>query len=106
MTIEVELTWTHQIKKGGELMRFGEITNKYPDKFIIVSPVLKNAETNKPITFKVLQTCETTEACEKAMEYYDLEGFENVIPIPNFKRVRKLNPKYVARMFRVMYGTA
>lgn len=71
-----------------------------------MQPVLRNAETKKPITFKVLQTCETVAACEKAMDYYDLEGFEDVIAVPNFKRAKNLNPKYIARMFRVMYGTA
>lgn len=87
-------------------MRFKEITEKHPDKFIIMLPLLRNAENHKPITFKVLQTCKTKEDCEKAMDYYDLEGFEDVIAVPNFKRAKKLNPKYVARMFRVMYGTA
>lgn len=87
-------------------MRFEDITKKHPEKFIIMLPVLRNTETNKPITFKVLQTCDTEKECEKAMDYYDLEGFENVIPVPNFTRAKKLNPKYIARMFRVMYGTA
>ena len=88
-------------------MPYKQILEKYPERFIIVLPEQRGVEDNKPLTFKVLQTCTTTEACEKAMNYYDLEGFENVIPLPNFiEPVEDLNPKYVARLFRVMHGAA
>lgn len=82
-------------------MRFEEIMAKYPEKFIIIVPAYESQ--GRPITYKVLQTCATKEACEKAMEYYDLEGFDKVVPVPNFTDdAEDLDPKYIARLFRVV----
>jgi len=90
-------------------MPYKQILERHPEKFIIVIPARCGVSDKKPLTFKVLQTCSTAKACEKALEYYDLEGFEGVIPLPNFTEPaeeQELNPKYVARMFRVMHGVA
>lgn len=84
-----------------------QITKAHPNCFVLISPKLRDALSNKPKSFKVLQTTLTTDSCEKALAYYEAHGFGNVVALPNFSakgRAPELAPCYVAKLFRVLYG--
>lgn len=93
------------------IMTMKKMMKRHKDKFIICIPKLRDASTNRPLTFSVLQTCcHAPEAC-KILDSYEKQGglFENVIAIPNFTDEGnyippELPPNRYAKMFRVLYG--
>ena len=92
-------------------MTMKAMMKRHVNRFIICIPALRDAVTNRPTTFKVLNTCRSAdEACE-ALENYEKEGgdYENTIIVPNFpeelnENPPELCPSKVAKMFRVLYG--
>ena len=89
-------------------MTMKAMLKRHVNKFIICIPALRDAVTNRPTTFKVLNTCRSAdEACE-ALENYEKEGgdYANTIIVPNFpeelnENPPELCPSKVAKMFRV-----
>ena len=84
-----------------------QIVKAHPNCFILIAPKLRDAISNKPKSFKVLQTTLTTDSCEKALAYYEAHGFGNVVALPNFNargRVPELPSRHMAKLFRVLYG--
>lgn len=84
-----------------------QITKAHPNCFILVAPKLRDAISNKPKSFKVLQTTLATDSCEKALAYYEAQGYGSVVALPNFNakgRAPELPPRHVAKLFRVLYG--
>ena len=92
-------------------MTMKAMMKRHVNRFIICIPALRDAVTNRPTTFKVLNTCRSAdEACE-ALESYEKEGgdYANTIIVPNFpeelnENPPELCPSKVAKMFRVLYG--
>ena len=92
-------------------MTMKAMMKRHVNRFIICIPALRDAVTNRPTTFKVLNTCRSAdEACE-ALENYEKEGgdYANTIIVPNFpeelnENPPELCPSKVAKMFRVLYG--
>lgn len=55
-------------------MTMKAMMKRHVNRFIICVPALRDAVTNRPTTFKVLNTCRSAdEACE-ALENYEKEG--------------------------------
>lgn len=79
---------------------------KYPERFVILMPIMRDAETNKPLTFRVLKECWNTVECEHSLWYYECEGFPGVFAFPNFTEGDPpyFSPERTAQMFRVLMG--
>lgn len=91
-----------------DILTYDTMIKKHPNSFIICIVACRDAETNKPKSYKVLQTVLTTEDLQKALDYYDAEGFENVVAVPNFDedngKVPEFPPEIAARLFRNLYA--
>ena len=92
-------------------MTMKKMLKRHVNRFILCIPALRDASTNRPTTFKVLNTClSADEACE-SLARYESEGgdYANTIIVPNFPEELnanppELSPSKVAKMFRVLYG--
>lgn len=80
------------------------VAKKYKGRFASLQPHMKDAVTNRPLSFKVLKECFHADEAVKAQEYYSAHGYSGVFIFPCFKEETTLAPAYVARMFRVLYG--
>ena len=91
-----------------DILTYDTMIKKHSNSFIICIVACRDAETNKPKSYKVLQTAKTTEDLKKALDYYDAEGFENVIAINNFDeeagKAPEFPPEIAARLFRNLYA--
>ena len=77
---------------------------KYPGRFLVLEPGVRD-KWNKPRTFHVINTYDCEEKAEKAMRYYQLEGFgEGIFVLPNYEAGREMSPELTARMFRALWG--
>lgn len=66
---------------------------------------MRDASTNKPLTFQVLVACETEQEAEHARERYSADGLEKVfIMQTHIPIVREMSPENTAQMFRILYG--
>ena len=66
-------------------MTMKAMMKRHVNRFIICIPALRDAVTNRPTTFKVLNTCRSAdEACE-TLESYEKEGgdYANTIIVPS-----------------------
>lgn len=82
------------------------IIKKHPNCFAVLFPKLRDAITNKPVDFTVLQTVLTSDAAEKALQYYESEGIKAVV-LPTFGEKGKapeLEPRRNAQLFRCLLG--
>lgn len=71
-------------------MRMDQILEEHKETFIVMLPDHRNSVTNKPITYKVLQTFGSRASCEKALDYYDAEGFKDMVAVPNFQSLMRI----------------
>lgn len=88
-------------------MTLAAVNRKCRGKFAVVMPRLRDGAANRPRTFEVLKQYYHAQDSVKAYEYYMAEGFEGVFILPCFvedSEVTDLEPEYIARMFRVLYG--
>lgn len=87
-------------------MRLSKVKRKYPERFIILIPLMRDVKSNKPLTFRVLKECWNYVECEHALTYYENEGFPGVFAFPNFADGTPpgFTPERTAQMFRVLNG--
>jgi len=85
-------------------VKLKEVIKKYPDSFIVLMPMLREAETGRPLTFRVLVVCFTADEAISAEKQYTLDGLEDVCVLPNYSWDIDFPPEETARLFRVLYG--
>ena len=92
-------------------MTIKAMMNRHVNRFIICIPALRYSVSNRPTSFKVLNTCRSASVACAALGNYEKEGgdYVNTIIVPNFpeelnENPPELCPSKVAKMFRVLYG--
>ena len=85
-------------------MTLKDICEKYPERYVILVPMLRDAENNKPLTFKVLRDCLSEEDAVSEREYYAGEGYSGVFIYPTFGGNISMKPSETAKMFHVLMG--
>lgn len=86
-------------------MKLRKARKKYPDSFVVLMPLRRDKATNKPLSFKVLASCDTEEEADRARVQYASDGLSGVFLMQTHDPViRELSPENTARMFRVLYG--
>lgn len=92
----------------GKDVSFKKLAQKNPNRIVIASVALRN-EQGLAKTFTVLRSVNTVSEMESALQYYEQEGFSDVMAIPildeDNPEFEKFSPRYVAKMFRVFYHT-
>lgn len=85
---------------------FPTMVEKHPNRFILATVAFRDA-IGRARGFKVLQTVRDTENLQKAISYYEAEGFTGVVAIPNFNeeqgRPPEFPPNIAAQTFRNLY---
>lgn len=89
----------------GNSVTFKILLEKHPNRFVICTVDLRDAVTKRAKTFSILQTVRDTADMEKAIEYYQREGFKGVVAIPTFisEDAPDFPPRYAALLFRTIY---
>lgn len=89
----------------GNSVTFKTLLKKHPNKFVICTVGLRDSVTKRAKTFSILQTVRDTADMEKAIEYYQCEGFTGVVAIPTFLSddAPDFPPRYAALLFRTIY---
>lgn len=85
-------------------MTLRSIIETYPERYVVLVPLLRDALTDKPLTYEVLEECISIEDGMKVQEYYEGKGLSGVILFPTFEGDIPLEPEDAARMFRVLMG--
>lgn len=84
-------------------MKLTAVFKNHAGKIAILQPTMRDAATNRPLSFKVLRTCYNAQEAVKAEWYYLTEGFKGVFIYPCMEDAG-IAPENTARMFRVLYG--
>lgn len=79
-------------------MRLDQICKKHGGSFVLAVPLMRDALTKRVESWKVIQTIKRAEDLEKALEYYELEGFSGVVAIPVFSPDDSRLTEYPARL--------
>lgn len=89
-------------------MTLKEIVRKHEGSYAIAFVKTRDEETKRSIDYGVLQTCRQPEKLKGLLEYYKLEGFEDLIPIPCFDeddvRADKMPPEASAAFWGSYLG--
>lgn len=65
-------------------MTYKSIVTKYPNKFILAMVDRRHPESERAVLFKVLRVFRNERELRKAYNYYNAEGFEEVLPINSY----------------------
>lgn len=87
-------------------MKLKDVIRKYPDSFVVIKPLVREAVTLKPLTFKVLAVLFSAGEAVAAKGQYVLDGLEDVCVLPTYEQDMGFPPEETARLFRVLYGMA
>lgn len=79
-------------------MTLNQICEKHGGSFVLAVPLMRDALTKRVESWKVIQTVKKAEDLEKALEYYELEGFSGVVSIPVFSPDDSRLTEYPARL--------
>lgn len=85
-------------------MKLSSIIEKYPNRYVVLTPMMYEAISKRPVAFKVLEVCISLSDSVKAKEYYEGKGLSGVILFPTFEGDIPLEPEDAAVMFRVLMG--
>lgn len=85
-------------------MRLAKILERYSSDYVVIQPIMRNVEDNKPVSFKVLKECFSEWYAKEALRFYIREGYEGVFILPCSDKEGNLSPENAARMFRILYG--
>lgn len=84
-------------------MKLKQVFKKCSGKIAILQPVMRDAGTNRPVSFRVLKECNSVEDAVSSQGYYTANGFGVVFMYPCMEDAN-IAPEHTARMFRVLYG--
>lgn len=89
-------------------MTLQEIVRKHGGSYVIAWPKRRDPETKRVLSWTVLQTARQPEKLKGLLGYYQLEGFDGVVPIncyaENDFRGKNFPPDMAARFFRSYLG--
>lgn len=73
-----------------------------------MTPMVRHQENNFVTSWQVLNTATNIPDLEKAMEYYEKEGYEEVVAFSTFnpkefEQVPELTPAQYAKFYRVLF---
>ncbi|MCM1193712.1 MAG: hypothetical protein NC123_15375 [Butyrivibrio sp.] len=85
-------------------MTLQEMKKRYPDSYIVLSPRIREVETRKPLTFRVLVALFSAKEAMAAEGQYIRDGVADVCILSTYDEAGGLPPEEVARFFRVLYG--
>lgn len=87
-------------------MTLGAIKRRYCNTIVLAVPKPRNFLWNKKTvkTWRVLQTVPNIADCEKAISYYENNGYRDVVPISTHLQEVDMPPHLVAKFWRVYYG--
>lgn len=91
-------------------MTMKKIVQKYPRFLVLLSPK-KRDDIGFVSSWKVLQSMRNVGDCEKALAYYEREGYSNVVAFSTFAENDSqasemgLPPNIVAKFWRVVFNT-
>ena len=89
-------------------MTLKEIVRRHEGFYAIAFVKTRDEETKRSVEYGVLQTCRQPEKLKGLLEYFQLEGFKDLIPIPCFgeddARADKMPPEAYAAFWRSYLG--
>lgn len=65
-------------------MTLNEAIKRYPASFIVLMPNMRDLETGRPSTFRVLTVCFGADEAIAAERQYTVDGLEDVCVLPNY----------------------
>lgn len=65
-------------------MTYRGVVTKYPNKFILAMVDRRHPDSERAVLFKVLRVFRNERELRKAYEYYNAEGFEEILPINSY----------------------
>ncbi len=90
-------------------MTYKSIVTKYPNKFILAMVDKRHPDSERAVLFKVLRVFRNERELRKAYEYYNAEGFEEVMPISSYlvndPDALEMSPDLTAAFFRQYFNT-
>lgn len=89
----------------GKPVTMKTLIKQHPNKFVIATVAMRDADTKRAKTFNVLKAVRDTAEMKRAVEYYQREMHAGVVVIPNFTSddVPDFPPEYAALLFRTLY---
>jgi len=87
---------------------FKTITKNHSNRFVLAKVALRDAETDIAKSFLVLQSVRTTDEAKRALDFYESEGYSEVVVLPVFDNednpeLQKFPPELTAKTFRILY---
>lgn len=91
-------------------MTIKQLFQKHPNVLVLATPKLRDASNNFAKSWIVLQTASNVPDCEKALNYYEENGYEEVVIIStfteeSFSQVPEIPTRLIAKFWRVYFGT-
>lgn len=93
----------------GDAMTYNGVVTKYPNKFVLALVDRRNPDSGRAVLFKVLRVFRNERELRKAYNYYNAEGFEEVLPINSYlvsdPDAIEMSPDLTAAFFRRYFNT-
>ena len=93
----------------GDAMTYNGVVTEYPNKFILAMVDRRHPDSERAVLFKVLRVFRNERELRKAYEYYNAEGFEEILPINSYlvsdPDAPDMPPDLTAAFFRRYFNT-
>lgn len=93
----------------GDSMTYNGVVTKYPNKFILAMVDRRHPDSERAVLFKVLRVFRNERELRRAYNYYNAEGFEEVLPINSYlvndPDAPDMSPDLTAAFFRGYFNT-
>ena len=93
----------------GDSMTYKGVVTKYPNKLVLAMVDRRHPDSGRAVLFKVLRVFRNERELRKAYEYYNAEGFEEVLPINSYlvndSDAPDMSPDLTAAFFRQYFNT-
>lgn len=90
-------------------MTYKSIVTKYPNKLVLAMVDRRHPDSGRAVLFKVLRVFRNERELRKAYEYYNAEGFEEILPINSYlvndPNALEMSPDLTAAFFRKYFNT-
>ena len=93
----------------GDSMTYNGVVTKYPNKLVLAMVDRRHPDSGRAVLFKVLMVFRNERELRKAYEYYNAEGFEEILPINSClvsdPDAIEMSPDLTAAFFRGYFNT-
>ena len=93
----------------GDSMTYKGVVTKYPNKLVLAMVDRRHPDSGRAVLFKVLRVFRNERELRKAYEYYNAEGFEEILPINSYlvndSDAPDMSPDLTAAFFRQYFNT-